>query len=131
MLFLRRVARAAGGCLLPALLLTAPAQAADRYGAIAYSVASGAIGVAADNASQDEAESVALANCRAEAGQADDCKNVMWVRNACAVLAIGDDGGWGTHWGQDKATAERNGLGTCAQYSRTCKVVRRVCTSAE
>lgn len=98
------------------------------FGAIAYSPTTRALGVAQDNASQAEAESVALQNCQASAPQASDCKNVMWVRNACAVIAVGKDGGWGTDWGADRATAERKALAVCAQHSSTCEVVRRVCT---
>jgi len=102
-------------------------QAGDLYGAIAYSAETRKIGVASDNGSQTEAEGVALQNCRVEAGSATDCKVVMWVRNACAALAIGQDGGWGTDWGNDRAAAERKALAVCGKYSQTCQVVRRVC----
>lgn len=117
--------------ILLSLAFAGSAQAQERFAAIAYSAKACAIGVASDNASQAEAESVALSNCRAEAPSADDCRGVMWARNACAVIAIGEDGGWGTHWGADVTTAERNAMTTCAKYSKTCRVVRRVCTSKD
>lgn len=102
-------------------------QGNELFGAIAFAPKTRAIGVASDNVSQAEAESVAMQNCRATSSEPDDCRNVMWVRNACAVLAIGKDGGWGTDWGSDRATAERKALAVCGKYSQTCEVVRRVC----
>lgn len=124
-------ARAAALVLAVAWLATATETMAQQrllYGAIAYSPKTRVIGVASDNASQAEAEEVALQNCRAASPEADDCKNVMWVRNACAALAVGTEGGWGTDWGADRPTAERKALAICAKYSSTCEVVRRVCT---
>lgn len=116
--------------LFSAAFLAAPvahAQQGDLYGAIAYSPQTRMIGVSSDNPTQAEAESVALQNCKIESNNAADCKVVMWVRNACAALAVGQDGGWGTDWGNDRATAERKALAFCGKYSQTCQVVRRVC----
>lgn len=123
----RRLAAVLSG-LLAVTAADAVAQQNYLFGAIAYSPSTRAIGVAADNTTQAEAESVALQNCRTAAPGATDCRNVMWVRNACAVLAIGQDGGWGTDWGQDRAMAERKALAVCGKHSTTCEVVRRVCT---
>lgn len=114
--------------IVVAMSTDAFAQQRMLYGAIAYSAKTKAIGVAADNTSQEEAESVALQNCRSSSPEATDCRNVMWVRNACAAIAIGQDGGWGTDWGADRPTAERKAMAVCAKHSATCEVVRRVCT---
>jgi serine/threonine-protein kinase len=103
-------------------------QQAPLFGAIAYAPKTRAIGVAADNVSQAEAESVALQNCRSiSTDDPADCRNIMWVRSACAALAVGTDGGWGTSWGVDRATAERKAIDVCAKNSSSCEVVRRVC----
>lgn len=123
-----RMAAAVLTVVLWMLSVEAMAQQGFLFGAIAYSPTTRAIGVASDNTTQAEAESVALQNCRASSPEATDCKNVMWVRNACAALAVGNEGGWGTDWGADRATAERKALAICAKYSSTCEVVRRVCT---
>ena len=98
------------------------------FGAIAYSPETRTIGVAADNATQAEAESVALQNCRSESSNPEDCRVVMWVRNACAGLSVGDDGGWGTDWGNDRATAERKAMAFCSKYSQTCRPTRTICS---
>lgn len=125
----RRFAVAMALSVLVAVVALSPvrAQQGDLYGAIAYSPQTRMIGVSSDNSTQAEAEGVALQNCKVESNNAADCKVVMWVRNACAALAVGQDGGWGTDWGNDRATAERKALAFCGKYSQTCQVVRRVC----
>lgn len=123
-----RIATAiASGLLAIVVAGSAFAQQGDLYGAIAYSADTQKIGVSSDNPTQAEAENVALQNCKAESNNAPDCKVVMWVRNACAALAVGQDGGWGTDWGNDRVSAERKALAFCGKYSQTCQVVRRVC----
>ncbi len=117
-----------------AALMVVPAQVFAQqqqllYGAIAYSPTTRAIGVASDNATLAEAEQVALRNCQALAAAAGDCKVINRIRNDCTALAVGADGGWGSHVGRDRATAERNALSVCAKYSTACTVIRRVCTS--
>ncbi len=128
-----RIATAiASGLLAIFVASTASAQQqGELYGAIAYSADTQKIGVSSDNPTQAEAESVALQNCKAESNNAPDCKVVMWVRNACAALAVGQDGGWGTDWGNDRAAAERKALAFCGKYSQTCQVVRRVCAGRQ
>ncbi len=97
----------------------------DKFGAIAYSPKTQAHGWAYDFASQAEAESAALANCRKQAG---DCTVPIWFRNACGALAVGPSG-YGSGWGVDQKTAEGFALQTCKKYSKGCNIRRWVCTT--
>lgn len=106
-------------------------SAAGSFGAIAFSTATGAIGFGQDNATREEAESVALQNCRAVSTQPDDCKTVMWFQNACAAIAVGDDGGYGWAWHANRDIAAQNSIAQCQRYSKGgCRVMRRACSSA-
>jgi uncharacterized caspase-like protein len=102
-----------------------PSSAANRYGAIAYSAATGAHGWAHDYGSKDAAEAAAIANCRVRAG---DCSVPVSFRNGCGALAVGSTD-FGSGWGADSKTAERFALRLCGQRSRNCRIVRQVCTT--
>jgi hypothetical protein len=107
---------------IPAVVL---AQAKEYYGAIAYSLGTGAHGWANDHPSRAAAEKAALANCRKFAK---DCKAVVWFKNACGAIAVGSKGyGWG--WGEKQAAAEIEALKSCSKHTMGCTVHRHVCTS--
>lgn len=107
---------------MPAVVL---AQAKEYYGAIAYSLGTGAHGWANDHPSRPAAEKAALANCRKFAK---DCKAVVWFKNACGAIAVGSKGyGWG--WGEKQAAAEIEALKSCSKHTMGCTVHRHVCTS--
>ncbi|MGH8734259.1 MAG: DUF4189 domain-containing protein [Burkholderiales bacterium] len=103
------------------------AFAQDYYGAIAYSYETKAHGWSKDHPSRAAAEKAALAGC---AKLAQDCKPVLWFRNACGALATGSQGpGW--EWAEDQVTADRRAIAACAQHSKACTVKRRVCTQGK
>lgn len=109
------------------IILLAPCASlgADRFGAIAYSASTRAHGWAKDHPAREAAEKAALAGC---AKHAEDCKPVLWFRNACGALAAGANGpGWA--WAQDQAAAERGALKLCATHSKGCTVKHRFCTT--
>jgi uncharacterized protein DUF4189 len=111
--------------LLLVVFLPGAILAADYFGAIAYSTGTRAHGWAKDHRSRDAAEKAALSGC---AKHAQDCKAVLWFKNACGALATGPQGaGWA--WNTAQAAADQAALNACAQHSKACTVKRRVCTS--
>jgi hypothetical protein len=104
---------------------TNPVAPGNKFGAIAYSPATGVHALTTDHGSQEEAERAALASC---AQRAKDCKVPLWFRNACGALAVGPNG-YGTGWGVDQGLAESYALKSCAQYSKNCTIRRWACTT--
>ena len=109
----------------PVAPATLPSSADRRYGAIAYSPATGAQGWVHDYDSKDAAEAAAITNCRL---QASDCSVPVSFRNGCGALAVGSTN-FGSGWGADRKTAERIALRLCGQHSRNCRILRQVCTT--
>jgi hypothetical protein len=99
------------------------AAAADYYGAIAFSQDSGNVGYSNDYRSREEAEERARAECGRE------CEVVLWFVNACGVLAVGDDNGYGTAWAASRREAEEIALSNCTDNATNCSVNRWVCTT--
>jgi hypothetical protein len=110
-----------------ALTLAAPmaARAADSFGAIAYSPATGQIGWVKNDAEKADAEKTAMDHC-AEKG-ATDCALANTVKNSCAAIATGDNG-WGSNWDDTVAAAESKTLATCGQYTVNCKIAISFCS---
>jgi serine/threonine-protein kinase len=107
-------------------LFSAPAPAQQEYyGAIAYSIKRKAHGWAKNHPSQQAAEETALKNC---AKFADDCKIAVWFKDACAALAVGPGGDYGSAWGETQKATDVEALKLCAKYSTNCVITRRVCT---
>jgi serine/threonine-protein kinase len=108
------------------ILALAPlaALAQDYYGAIAYSPRTGAHGWAYDHTTRAAAEKTALQNCRKNA---DDCRSLVWFKNACGSLARGPKGyGWG--WAPQQHAADVESMKACMKHSSGCNVIRQVCT---
>lgn len=112
--------------LLMMLLVPGIALAKDYFGAIAYSPRSGAHGWANNHPSREAAERAAVAGC---SKHAQDCRAVVWFKNACGALAIGQKAyGWG--WGATQALADGEAMKACAQQTTGCFVKQRLCTTA-
>ena len=110
--------------LLILALIPSAALAQEYYGAIAYSPRTGANGWAYDHPTREAAERVAMQNCRKNA---DDCRGLVWFKNACGAVAAGPKGyGWG--WGASEAIADGEAMKHCTKFSTGCAVKRRVCT---
>ena len=112
--------------LVPLLALTlgSTAALADYFGAIAFSQDSGSVGYSYDYGGQSGAEQRALVECGNQA-----CMVVVWFRNACGALAIGDGNGYGTGWAATRGEAENIAMSNCNQNSSSCGVTRWVCTT--
>lgn len=103
------------------------ASAEDQYGAIAFSTTTLAHGYSYDYANQAAAERKAVSECEKQSGS-DDCKVVIWFKNACGMLAVGDKG-YGAGWGTSMETAVLQTFDNCLKWTDNCRVVRWVCTS--
>lgn len=110
-----------------ALFLFIPAGAAsDQYGAIAFSKSTSAHGYSYDYYNRATAEKRAVSECNKRAGS-DDCKVVIWFKNACGALAVGDSGS-GAEWGETAEVALFKSLASCVQISSHCEIVSWACT---
>lgn len=98
-------------------------RADDSYGAIAFSPSTGAFGKSMGRPDQATAESFAVWNC----GEW-DCKAVVWVRNACAALAVGLGNGYGWAWDVVPVNAEMRALAECGARAGDCVVVSTICS---
>jgi hypothetical protein len=114
--------------LICALLLGAGAVSAagEYFGAIAYSSTTRAHGWSKDFPSRTAAEKAAVAGC---AKHGEDCRAVLWFKNACGALALGPKAGVGWDWAEDQAVADRRAINACARQSKACTVKQRVCTT--
>lgn len=107
-----------------AALAGSPARAQNSFGAIALSESTYAFGWSGDKLSRQAAERIALRNCYQ---YADDCRIVMWTRNACMALAIGDES-WGTSWNTVKSKAINHAMALCQENSDGCRLALRQCS---
>ncbi|MBW6422618.1 DUF4189 domain-containing protein [Rhizobium sp. XQZ8] len=109
--------------LCAALFCAGGAMAADSFGAIAYSPATGATGWSYDHNSRRSAERTAQNNCNAN-----DCEIAIWFKNGCGAVAVGQQGGWGADWGADIDPAKYLAVEACRQHTTGCRVVRWQCS---
>lgn len=101
------------------------AQARNKFGAIAISPSSKAMGWSYNYNSKWKANQVALNKCRQYAS---DCRIATWFRNACGAVAVGANGGWGANWGRSIKNAKWKAKKACRKYDSYCQVRRWVCT---
>ncbi|MBO6548791.1 MAG: DUF4189 domain-containing protein [Rhizobiales bacterium] len=101
------------------------AQARNKFGAIAISPSSKAMGWSYNYNSKWKANQVALKKCRQYAS---DCRIATWFRNACGAVAVGANGGWGANWGRSIKNAKWKAKKACRKYDSYCQVRRWVCT---
>ena len=107
----RFTAFVAGGAAVAAataMLIVAPANAADTWAVISYSPATGAYGWANQSSTEQDATNRATGFCIQYGGT--DCQKAAWVRNGCAALATKPDGAWHGGIGPTTAAAEENAL---------------------
>jgi hypothetical protein len=111
--------------LVVAATLAAPtaALANDTYGSLAYSPRTGAFGWSVGFSNRRGAEREAMANCDAR-----DCRKALYFVNSCGALARGEDGGWGSSWGESPRQARRKALDICERNSYACEVIVTKCS---
>ncbi len=124
-------ATAGAAVIAVAMALTAiPASAQDRYGSIVFSQERDggyAWGIAWSYDSRSAAMNRAINECRSRGGR--NCGEVAWFRNACGALAIGDNNGYGTGWGEGRYDAENYAISGCRSRNRNCRIAVSRCAN--
>ena len=95
------------------------------YGAIAYSVTSGAWGYSEEYSGRSAAQNRAIKECRTS-----DCAIASWFYNSCGALAAsGTNGPWGGAQGADEPRAKQAALARCAKEGGTnCQILFSRCS---
>ena len=109
-------------------LVSVPASAQSRYGSIVFSQESGgryAWGMAWSYNSLSAARNRAVGECRRRGGR--NCREIVWFRDACGALAIGDNNGYGSGWGTSPSIAQRYAMSTCRSANRNCRIADTRC----
>ena len=95
---------------------------ADTYTAIAFSEKDWSWGSSWHASSREQAEAIALTQCRKYSR---DCKSQAWAVNACLAWATSDgDAIWGTAWNDFVDIAEARALGNCRRAGGKHCVIR-------
>ena len=105
------------------------AEAAVKFGAIAFSPKSGAEGYGENYKTREDAEKRAMTECT-ERSEGKPCDVVSWCQNACCALAVGKGNGWGGFWGATKDKAEAAALEKCSEQTTSCKIRRSLCVQS-
>ncbi|MFJ6324634.1 MULTISPECIES: DUF4189 domain-containing protein [unclassified Rhizobium] len=108
-----------------AITFTTGAASAAQFGAIAYSKSSGSYGSSHNYSTRADAEDEALSGC---SSYADDCRVVVYFRNACGALATGNNHGYGYGWSERRARAQYTALSNCAANDSGCHIVSWTCS---
>ena len=115
-----------------AIVASAPVAAKDFYGAIAFSPATQKWGRAWNLASEADAKSRALNECKKVGGT--HCEIAVWVKNGCGAFAIPPQNATlkssGISWGyNDHGTAKARALEECQKRNKgdSCKVITSFC----
>lgn len=95
------------------------------YGAIAYSVSSGAWGYSEEYSGRTAAQNRAVKECRTQ-----DCQVAAWFYNSCGALAAsGTNGPWGAAQGANEARARQSAQARCAKEGGTnCQILFSRCS---
>ncbi len=99
------------------------AAAAETYAAISYSQETGAYGYANRYDTQDGAEERAAQEC------GPSCETVIWARDACAALFIGNGNGYGVGWSADEDETVRIASEECSAQTSDCGLKAMVCSA--
>lgn len=95
---------------------------ANEYGSIAFSESTQRYGYSYNYPTQSGAQNRALRECGVR-----DCRVVVWFKNACGTLAIGNSS-WGSAWNANGRQSQISAVRACSQYGSGCRVVRTVCS---
>lgn len=95
------------------------------WGAIAPSPQGGVLGAALGASSKEEAERLALADCKAKGGGA--CEVRLAYHNQCAVMVLGNNIYRTASAGSIEGAAEIS-IGACSKEDTNCRVYYSACT---
>ncbi|WP_081615325.1 DUF4189 domain-containing protein [Rhizobium freirei] len=108
-----------------AITLSTGIASAAQFGAIAYSRDTGSYGSSHNYSSRAGAEEEALSAC---SSYADDCRVVVYFRNACGALAVGSERGYGWGWSARRNQARDIAIANCEENDSGCHVVSWTCS---
>lgn len=98
--------------------VTAETAVTPAYAAVAYSLSSGAHGVAKDCGTLSEAERLALERCKEP-----DARVVVWSHHAWCARAVAEDRAYGFAWGHTSSVAEKLALEHCREHTKEpCRI---------
>jgi hypothetical protein len=80
------------------------------------------IGWSHGHARRSDAEVAALNGCPGE------CSVAVWVRDACAAIAVASNGAWWTAWHRIRSRAEKMALTNCQRRDDACVVRQWICS---
>ena len=120
-------------CVLMLVAVASPAAArGDLHGSIVFSQeadGSAAWGMAWNYGSGMAATRDAYGECQGAGGNS--CREVGEFTNACGALAIGDNNGYGTGWGDSITEAENDALIQCLSVNSNCRLEASQCVQGE
>ena len=111
--------------LVLAWSLAGAGVALAAFGAIAFSPQSGAYGYSYGAGTRAQAERVAMSNCRANGA---GCRLLVYFRNACGALAVGNGNGYGFAWAASRGPAEGRAMRECRNRTSSCRIVAWSCS---
>ncbi|MBX3573941.1 MAG: DUF4189 domain-containing protein [Mesorhizobium sp.] len=123
---MRPVARVLlSGAFAVGLSLAGAGVALADFGAIAFSPQSGAYGYSYGAGTRAQAERIAMSNCRANGA---GCRLLVYFRNACGALAVGNGNGYGYAWAGTRGQAEGRAMQECRNQTSSCRLVAWSCS---
>jgi hypothetical protein len=108
-------------CALALAAGSAPARAADLFGAIAFSPTTGKVGTGWNFGAKAEASTEAVNQCGSG-----DCDTVVVFPN-CGAIAVGDGFGMGFSADRSVAKSEETALQNCTGYTTNCLIIQSFC----
>ena len=102
-----------------------PQRWVDRWMTIATDAVKGSLGTAVNMSSSNEAEEVAMADCRAKGGT--QCKIDVTYVNGCAAMVAGDTG-FNVHGAPTLNEAIQQAMNTCTASTTHCRVYYSACS---
>jgi serine/threonine-protein kinase len=118
-----RVKSILGAIALATAALASFNAAAETYAAIAFSQVNGYYGYSNRYGTQDGAEERALQEC------GESCEIVIWARDACAALFVGDGNGYGVAWAASEQESVQNAAAECDARTANCELKTAVCSA--
>lgn len=97
----------------------------DKWQAIATDSQKGALGIAVDKATGDDAEAAAMNDCRAKGGA--HCEVQISYRNGCVSMVVGDTL-MNTKGARTQKEADSRALSKCGEEDKDCHVFYSACS---
>lgn len=99
--------------------------AAASYGAIAFSPSTGVWGYSYNYGTRGAAEHRAMRECRARGS---GCRSIVWFRDACGALAVGQGNAYGWGWNVSRTSAQNRAIRECRARTGGCRIRVDVCS---